>query len=326
MGFEELGKKLVRLGQDTKSGVQKMGESYQINAKIGEEKKKLEQLYRAVGEAVYQENREKGLKGLEEEFEAIGTALENIAAYTHQLNKVKGVLYCTECGREAAKGERFCSGCGAKLPEEDDDISEKMKQDAREAVGEAGEIMGDVVDKARGFMGSVADKADAFVKGVSSKINNRGADEAVFDLEEDEVEVRDAKAAEGEEVNPEAVAAEAEPETVAAEAEPETVTAEAEPETTADEAEVEPETAADGAEAEPETVKAGAEAELETVKAEAEAEPETVKAGAEAKPETVAAEMEAAAEAEAKPETVAAEEEAVPWPGVEMDKKAEQEE
>lgn len=192
MGFEELGKKLMRLGQDTKSGVQKMGESYQINSKISDEKKKLEQLYRAIGEAVYQENKGAPLAGLEEEFEAIGKVLENIASYTEQLNKVKGVLYCTECGREAVKGERFCSGCGAKLPETEDDISAKMKQDAMDAVGEAGEIMGDVVDKAKVLVGNVADKADAFVKGVASKMNNQDTDEVVADVEVEDDQTQEA--------------------------------------------------------------------------------------------------------------------------------------
>lgn len=193
MGFEELGKKLMRLGQDTKSGVQKMSESYQLNTKLTEEKKRLEQLFRVIGETVYNENKETPLKGLEEEFETVEAIQKNIAEYTEQRNKVKGILYCEECGREASKGEKFCAGCGAKLPETGDNLSEKMKQDAKEAVGEAGEIMGDVVDKARVLVGNVADRADAFVKGVASRINGPGQDKVVLELNEEEVKTRDAQ-------------------------------------------------------------------------------------------------------------------------------------
>lgn len=281
MGFEELGKKLARLGQDTKNGVQKMGESYQINAKIGEERKKLEQLYRAVGEAVYQANKEKGLEGFEEEFEVIGTVLENIAVYTQQLNKVKGVLYCSACGREASKGERFCSGCGAKLPEVEADISEKMKQDAKEAVGEAGEIMGDVVDKAKGLMGSVADKADAFVKGVSSKINSRGSNEAVYDLNEDEVKVQEAE--------PESESSEAGAESTEAAME-----AEAENTEAVEEAEAENTEAVMEAEAEPESTEAAMEAEPESTGAAVEAEAENAETAAPGRFETETEAEEAA--------------------------------
>ena len=266
MGFEELGKKLVRLGQDTKSGVQKMGESYQINTKISDEKKKLDQLYRTIGEAVYKANRENPLEGLEEEFEAIKTVTENLAGYTEQLNKVKGVLYCSECGKEAVRGEKFCSGCGAKLPEMEDDISEKMKQDAKEAVGEAGEIMGDVVDKAKVLVGNVADKADAFVKGMTSKINRPNADKVVLDL--DEVEVKTAEpeeAAEGSDETAEAAAEEVLDEPAAEEAveqeKPENAEEVEETEAAAEEA---------GAEAEAATEEAGAEVEETAEKAETE--------------------------------------------------------
>ena len=187
MGFEQLGKKLMRLGQDTKSGVQKMGESYQINSKISDAKKALDQYYRAIGEKVYQDNSETPLEGMEEEFAAVKEALDNITEYTEQLNKVKGVTYCPECGKEAARGEKFCSDCGAKLPENQDDIAEKMKQDAKEASSEAGDIVNDVVDKAKGFVGNVAGKADAFVKGVTSKVSS--AEDAAEDVVEEAAEV-----------------------------------------------------------------------------------------------------------------------------------------
>ena len=46
MGLESLGKKLAQLGNDTRSSVRKMNESYQIGNKIAEEKKTLRGVYR----------------------------------------------------------------------------------------------------------------------------------------------------------------------------------------------------------------------------------------------------------------------------------------
>lgn len=196
MGFEELGKKLMRLGMDTKSGVQKVGETYQLNSKLADEKKKLDQLYRAIGEAAYAAHAENPLENLEEEFEAIKVVLENIEDLNEQINRKKGIAFCTECGKEAVRGEVFCAACGAKLPEVEEDYSEKMKQDAKEAVNEAGEIMGDVMVKAKDFMGNMAEKADAFVKGMASRVNNK--EDVVAELEEHEVTTTDVEdAAEG---------------------------------------------------------------------------------------------------------------------------------
>ncbi|MDD3795805.1 MAG: zinc ribbon domain-containing protein [Lachnospiraceae bacterium] len=170
MGFEELGKKLIRLGQDTKTGVQKMSESYQITGKINEEKKTLDNLYEEIGRKLYALNAKTPLEGLEEEFEAIRMSLENIQEYNDQLQQVKGVAVCPECGKEAAKGEKFCSSCGARLPE----VSEEIKEDIKDAAGAAANTAGELVE-------DVIDKAKALAKGLSSKIAPK--DDAVADAQ-----------------------------------------------------------------------------------------------------------------------------------------------
>ncbi len=196
MGFEELGKKLVQLGQDTKSGVQKMGEAHQVNARLGDEKHALQKLYAAIGREIYKRYRETPPEGLEDEFAAVKTAQESIDKLSEQLGRLKNVIYCSECGREAARGEQFCSGCGAKLPETEEDIKEKVKQDAREAAGEAGAILGDFAEKARDFMGGVGDKADAFAKGVASRMSRDKKEEDIVDMPWEEAEEADAAEAE----------------------------------------------------------------------------------------------------------------------------------
>ena len=44
MGFSDLGKKLSKIGQDTKNGVQKVSDSVSISNRITAEKKSLERL------------------------------------------------------------------------------------------------------------------------------------------------------------------------------------------------------------------------------------------------------------------------------------------
>ncbi|MDO5346535.1 MAG: zinc ribbon domain-containing protein, partial [Lachnospiraceae bacterium] len=197
MGFEQLGKKLAQLGQDTKSGVQKMGASYQVNAKLGDEKKALMKLYAAIGREVYQRYEEAPLEGLEDEFSAVKTTQENISKLSEQLGKLKNVVCCSECGKEAARGEQFCSGCGAKLPEAEEPIKEKVKRDAKEAAGEAGVILEDIAGKTRDFVGGVADRADAFAKGVASRMaKEKDTEEDIVDMPFEEAEAQTGAAAE----------------------------------------------------------------------------------------------------------------------------------
>ena len=284
MGFEQLGKKLAQLGQDTKSGVQKMGESYQVNTKLANEKKALHKLYATLGREIYKKYEQAPPEGVEEEFAAIKEAQERVDQLTEQLGKLKNVVYCSECGKEASRGERFCSECGARLPESEEDMKEKMKRDAREAAEEAGVILDDFAGKTRNFVGGMADKADAFAKGVASRVNKNKGEEDIVDVpweEKTEEAAEEAgKAAEGEaeepaEETPEAVETE---EVESAEETPEAVESEeAEPvEETPEAAEAE---AAEPVEETPEAVEAEAAEEAEKAvegeAAETPEEPET---------------------------------------------------
>ncbi len=111
MGFSDLGKKLSKLGQDTKNGVQKMSDSVSISNRISAEKKSLERLYAAIGEAVYKESPDIPKEGLEDEWAAVKVAYANIASLGEQLDHVKGIIYCPNCGRPADKGDKFCAKC-----------------------------------------------------------------------------------------------------------------------------------------------------------------------------------------------------------------------
>lgn len=159
MGFSDLGKKLARLGQDTKNGVQKMSDSVSISNRISAEKKSLEKLYAAIGEAVYKEAPDSPRSGMEDEYAAVKVAYANIENYTRQLNSVKGIIYCPNCGKPATAGDKFCARCGAKLAPPSDSTGEKIGLDLREAGEEAGKLAAGAVDKTGEFFGGAAAKS-----------------------------------------------------------------------------------------------------------------------------------------------------------------------
>ena len=180
MGFEDLGKKLAQLGQDTKAGVQKMSSVYQINSKLSDEKKALSRLFAVIGETVYNAAPDQAPEGLEDEYEAVLAAKERIAQLEEEKKAAAGPRVCPNCGREAASGDKFCAACGTRLPEEETeeteeiDYSEKLTRDAKAAAGEAGDIINSAAEATRGFFESFADKAGSFMKGVSSKLDKNG--------------------------------------------------------------------------------------------------------------------------------------------------------
>ncbi len=196
MGLESLGKKLAQLGQDTVNSVQKTAENVQMNNRIADEKKALDKLFAQIGESIFEKAGDVVPEGLEDLFEAVKNTKSAIADLEEQKKKVRGKRVCPSCGKEAGKGEKFCSACGTALPAEDEaqDDGEQLRQNVADAASEVGDIVNDAADKAKGFFSEFARNADAFVKGVASKVNEKKEEmEDAFedDFDEDLEEAED---------------------------------------------------------------------------------------------------------------------------------------
>ncbi len=156
MGFGDVMKKISKLGQDTKNGVQKMSDSVSISNRITQEKKSLERLFASIGEVVYKENPDQPKAGLEDEWAAVKVAYANIEHYTDQLNHVKGIIYCPNCGKQAANSDKFCARCGFKLEGRPETTGAKMAQDIKEAGQEVGKMAGEAADRTGEMVGGAA--------------------------------------------------------------------------------------------------------------------------------------------------------------------------
>ncbi len=133
-GFDEIGKTLRQLGRDTVSSVQKMNEARQASGRLSDARKTVDRLYAELGKAVYEQYGSAPLAGLEEQLEKITEAKKTVELREKEVQAVKGVAICPNCGKEAAKGEKFCSACGTKLPEiEIPETQEETEQEAEAA-------------------------------------------------------------------------------------------------------------------------------------------------------------------------------------------------
>lgn len=190
MGFSDLGKKLSKLGQDTKNGVQKMSDSVSISNRISAEKKSLERLFAAIGETVYKESPDIPKEGLEDEWAAVKVAYANIASLGEQLDHVKGIIYCPNCGRPADKGDKFCAKCGFRLDNLQESLGGKVAQDIKEAGREVGKLAEGAADKTgemvggaaadtRNFFARLKDNASRFAKNAGEKMKSRVTSEDV---------------------------------------------------------------------------------------------------------------------------------------------------
>lgn len=117
MNFEEIGKKVKRIGKDTVEEVQRLNEIRILKGKISSAKKQINETYNEMGKRLYEQYKDTAFEGFESEIDSITEALAQIEKLKEQVRDVKGVVLCPCCNTEVSAGEKFCANCGNKMPE-----------------------------------------------------------------------------------------------------------------------------------------------------------------------------------------------------------------
>jgi len=114
--FDDLGKKLSQAGQSVAQKTKDFTEVSKLNSAISDEEKKISNICVQLGREYYA----KHVSDYEAPFEpyvlGIKDAEDKIAAYRQQIQNIRGVVRCENCGAELAPNVPFCSGCGAPAP------------------------------------------------------------------------------------------------------------------------------------------------------------------------------------------------------------------
>ena len=185
MKFEDLTRKMKKLGRDTVEEVQKMNEVRQFNSRINDAKKQVENTYAEIGRKFFDLNKDDAPEGFEEYVQVINEKLEQIEQLKEEVRRVKGVVLCENCNSEVPSTERFCSNCGNKMPEvfvivedEDeadcvldaDDVTEAVEDAAEDTVDTVEEAIDDVKEAAKEVAEDIADGVGKAVENISEII------------------------------------------------------------------------------------------------------------------------------------------------------------
>lgn len=114
--FDEIGKKITDVGQETATKAKKFTEIAKLNSLIGDKEKEISNLFVELGHSYYE--RKKNDESPEETVKQITAFYEEIEAYKKQIVELKGFGNCPQCGAEVTNGAVFCNSCGAKLNDE----------------------------------------------------------------------------------------------------------------------------------------------------------------------------------------------------------------
>ena len=117
--WENISKKTAQTTAKVAQQARVLSESNRLNGLIAEQEEKINETYFQLGKlyaAIHFEDYESDFAGM---IQTIAEAQTKIAEYRAEIQKVRGVVRCENCGAEVQKGVAFCSTCGAQIPRED---------------------------------------------------------------------------------------------------------------------------------------------------------------------------------------------------------------
>ena len=126
--FDDLGKKISQVGQSTIQKTKEMADVAKINSMISEENKKLSNSYYQLGRLYAQLHSTDYEQAFADWIGAIRYSEERIQQLQKQIQSIKGLARCTQCGSEVPSSAAFCSVCGAKMPSTETEALQDMVQ------------------------------------------------------------------------------------------------------------------------------------------------------------------------------------------------------
>ena len=150
--FEDLGKKLTKVGEAAAEKTKEVAEFTKANAKILDVQNKLDKAYVEVGKKYLELHPANDEEGMEEVVNAVYALEDQLKELRKQLQELKGTAKCDVCGTECDKDDLFCKKCGAELKKEEviidaEEVTEEDFEEVVEAVVEAAEeVVEEVVE------------------------------------------------------------------------------------------------------------------------------------------------------------------------------------
>lgn len=123
--FNDLGKKISQTSQDVIRKTKDASEIHKLDNLISDENKKITWIFREIGEKYYQLYATQHEECFDDYILRIEECKRKIEQLKEQINKIKAIKICPQCGKEISESARFCDSCGFKT----EDAAETEKEE-----------------------------------------------------------------------------------------------------------------------------------------------------------------------------------------------------
>jgi len=115
--FDTLGSKLSQTGQKAKQTASDLRDSAKLTGQVSALTKEIQGLYAQLGEAYFKARGEEPDAAVQEHCDALKGKLKELELVRADLQRLKNVKVCPQCGAENEADARFCAQCSTPLPE-----------------------------------------------------------------------------------------------------------------------------------------------------------------------------------------------------------------
>lgn len=114
--FDNLGKRVKDAGQKSVQKTREFSEISHLNTMLSQAESKINNLYYQIGKSYMELHRDDCEEELVPYVSSIKDLEKDISLYKKQIQDIRGVQICKQCGADISRGSAFCSSCGAPVP------------------------------------------------------------------------------------------------------------------------------------------------------------------------------------------------------------------
>ena len=114
LDLEKLGDQISSKGKEVVGKAKEVAEAAKLNGKVTSEESKLNNTYASFGKTFFESHAEAPDESYEKDFQAVKDSKATLEKLKYDLQKIKGVRPCSNCGADVPLTAAFCSACGAR--------------------------------------------------------------------------------------------------------------------------------------------------------------------------------------------------------------------
>ena len=113
--FEQIGKRLTDMGQGVAQQTKNFADVAKLNTSISEKERKVVQLYTALGQAYYERHKDDPDAEEQQIIGEINALHAEIWGHQEEIQNIKKISKCPNCGTTVSEEAIFCNSCGTRL-------------------------------------------------------------------------------------------------------------------------------------------------------------------------------------------------------------------